>query len=77
MFFSKPAESHSVTPTRSPSISVSRYCEVKVDREAALSGAAAVVASCRSLRRASELRRKEMNELLPEFLVPMTRTLGK
>lgn len=74
-FFSSPSESHSVTPTRSPSTSVSRYCEVKVESSpTAVAGGEGVLGRF-FLGSASAVRRNSMNEDLPQFFVPMTRML--
>jgi hypothetical protein len=74
-FFSRPSESHSVTPTRSPSTSVSRYSEVKVESSAtAVAGGDGVLGRF-FLGRARAVRRKSMKEDFPQLFVPITRML--
>jgi hypothetical protein len=74
-FFSRPSESHRVTPTRSPSTSVSRYSEVKVESSpTAVAGGEGVLGRF-FLDSARAVRRKSMKEDLPQLLVPMTRML--
>jgi hypothetical protein len=75
MFFSRPSESHSVTPTRSPSASVSRYCDEKAASSAAAVAGGDGVCARFLVGRARAVRRKSMKDDLPQPLVPMTRML--
>ena len=77
MFFSRPSESQSVTPTLSPSTSVSRNSEVKGESPppTAVAGGEGVFGRFRA-GSASAVRRNSMKEDLPQPLVPMTRMLG-
>jgi hypothetical protein len=64
-----------VTPTRSPSTSVSRYSEVKVESSpTAVAGGEGVLGRF-FLGSARAVRRNSMKEDLPQLLVPMTRML--
>lgn len=75
MFFSRPCESHNVTPTRSRSTSVSRYCDVKGESGDTADAGGEGVCGRFFAGRASAVRRNSMKEDLPEPLVPMTRML--
>jgi hypothetical protein len=75
MLFSRPSESHSVTPTRSPSTSVSRYSEVKDESWAMAVAGGEGVCGRRLVGSARAVRRKSMKDDLPQPLVPMTRIL--
>ena len=73
MSASRPGESHSVRPIRSLSISVSRYCDVKLESAENAVDFGGVEVSF--LEEASEELRKLMKDVFPEFLVPTTRML--
>jgi len=75
MFFSSPCESHSVTPTRSLSTSVSRYCDVKGESGETADAGGDGVCGRFFVGSASAVRRNSMKEDLPELLVPTTRML--
>lgn len=74
-FFSRPSESHRVTPTRSPSTSVSRYSEVKDESSATAVAGGDGVCGRFFLDSARAVRRKSMKDDLPQPLVPITRML--
>jgi hypothetical protein len=76
MFFSRPSESHSVTPTRSPSTSVSRYSEVKGESPEPTAVAGGDGVCGRFLAgSASAVRRNSMKDDFPQPLAPTTRML--